>query len=330
MYQNLRKQGIPDEHIIYASGEVHGCETRNSYPGESKLTVSKEIENVCNQNVKYSYKDADLTNFQFLDILRGRKVIQFNSYRQLQSDKNSRVLIIISTHGGENFIKVRRNQVILNIEFHRTLNEMYIKERYKELYIILDTCEGYSLYEDVNVPKLFFFSSALVNQKSSSYSFDPILMESTVDRFHYLLYTNLNQNYKSEDKINMPFKEFIESIIAQKDFLGTDPKFDDKVNETVPMSKIFGNPFEPHHKNVEINLKIKESEIKSDINIFKTNYELSKNMHQLQSYAINSRKFTEESYSFKNDINSSNGKNVIVGSIIFGITIIIFIYVSLL
>lgn len=246
-------------------------------------------------------------------------MIQYNNYRQLLSNKHSRVLVVIGSHGGENFIKVRRNQVILSYEMQRTLNEMYIKERYKELYIILDTCEGYTLYDEVNVPNIFFFSSASLNQKSSSYMFDDELMESTVDRFHYLLYTSLNELYINQSNLNMSINMLLDGIIVKKEFLGTDAKYDDKIKLYTPIYKIFGNPFKLHHKNVDLYNICYNDTVDIDFNAF-DNY-LSLYIKDLHNYSHNTKAFSFHMFSLSHYDNLSDGNNflIIYGLICFAI-----------
>ena len=116
--------------------EYHACESRNAYPGEIVLSEYGNVIRTCQENIDISFQESDFHNYQLLDILRGRKLNQYNGFRQLKSNKDSKILIIITSHGGENFIKVRNYLVVLTDELNRTLNEMYIKGKYKELLFV--------------------------------------------------------------------------------------------------------------------------------------------------------------------------------------------------
>ena len=133
--------------------EYHACESRNAYPGEIVLSEHADKIRTCQENIDISFQESDFHNYQLLDILRGRKLNQYNGFRQLNSNKDSKIIVLITSHGGENFIKVRNFLVVLSDEINRTLNEMYIKGKYKELLFVLDTCEGYTLYKHVNQVK---------------------------------------------------------------------------------------------------------------------------------------------------------------------------------
>ena len=165
---------------------------------------------------------------------------QFNSFRQLNTNKNSKIIVIITSHGGENFIKIRGTMVILSEELNRTLNEMYIKQKYKELVFILDTCEGYSLYDYVNVPNIYFVASALLNQKASSYSYDSEIMGPTVDKFHYLLFNAL-KDVRSQNNFSVSITDLLLEIKNKKDFLSTDVTISDKIGRNITVGEFFGN-----------------------------------------------------------------------------------------
>ena len=189
--------------------EYHACESRNAHPGQIVLSELGYIMRTCQENIDINFQESDFHNYQLLDILRGRKLNQFNGARQLKSDKNSKIVVIITSHGGENFIKVRNFLVVLTDELNRTLNEMYIKGKYKELIFVLDTCEGYTLYNHVNVPNIFFVASSLLGQKSSSHSYDDIIMGPTVDKFHFLMYNMLTDIHKARNYMSL-WNNFLE------------------------------------------------------------------------------------------------------------------------
>ena len=221
--------------------QYHACDSRNIYPGEIVLSEETRRIRSCQENIDVDYKESDVTNYMLLDIFRGRKLTQYGSNKRLNTDKDSRIIVTITSHGGENFIKVRGNMVILSDELNRALNEMYIKQRFKQILFILDTCEGYSLFDNVYVPNVFFVASALVNQKASSYSFDRIMMESTVDKFHFLLYNKIKKIQTPPFSYNKSVEQFFVEVKNEKKFLETDVQVKDLVNNTMLVQDFFGN-----------------------------------------------------------------------------------------
>ena len=283
--------------------EYHACESRNAYPGEIVLSEYGDKIRTCQENIDISFQESDFHNYQLLDILRGRKLNQYNGFRQLNSNKNSKIIIIITSHGGENFIKVRNFLVILSDELNRTLNEMYIKGKYKELLFVLDTCEGYSLYDHVEVPNIYFISSSAIGQKASSYSYDENLMGPTVDKFHFLLYNSLKKIH--EDKLyNTTLDEFFGDIKSQKKFLETDVTWDNKIDRTLYVKDFFGNSQLKNEKVMDVSTLIDLNTIENDLNednlidnFIDNNNKLEKKRKILDEEVMKMRNYHEEKYS---------------------------------
>ena len=281
--------------------EYHACESRNTYPGEIVLSEVGIIIRTCQENIDINFQESDFHNYQLLDIFRGRKLNQFNGFRQLNSDKNSRIVVIITSHGGENFIKVRNFLVVLTDELNRTLNEMYIKGKYKEIIIVLDTCEGYTLYNHVNIPNIYFISSSTLGQKSQSYSYDENLMGPTVDKFHFLMYNMLTDIHKKK-LYNTTVDKFFGDIKSKKNFLETDVSWDNKINRKLYIKEFFGNNELKNEKVVDVSNLINMNEIdeEEDLNIFfdfiTNNNNLEYKKEILDNEVMNMRNYHEEKY----------------------------------
>ena len=283
--------------------EYHACESRNAYPGEIVLSELGIILRTCQENIDINFQESDFHNYQLLDIFRGRKLNQFNGFRQLNSDKNSRIVVIITSHGGENFIKVRNFLVVLTDELNRTLNEMYIKGKYKEIIIVLDTCEGYTLYNHVNIPNIYFISSSTLGQKSQSYSYDENLMGPTVDKFHFLMYNMLTDIHKNK-LYNTTVEKFFSDIKDKKKFLETDVTWDNKINRKLYIKEFFGNNELKNEKVVDVSNLINMNEIdeEEDLNIFfdfiTNNNNLEYKKEILDNEVMNMRNYHEEKYNY--------------------------------
>ena len=282
--------------------EYHACESRNAYPGEIVLSEYGDKIRTCQQNIDLSFQESDFHNYQLLDILRGRKLNQYNGFRQLKSNKDSKIIVLITSHGGENFIKVRNFLVVLTDELNRTLNEMYIKGKYKELLFVLDTCEGYSLYDHVKVPNIFFISSSAVGQKASSYSYDENLMGPTVDKFHFLLYKSLKDIH--ENKLyNTTLIKLFGDIKAKKKFLETDVIWDNKIDRLLYVDEFFGNNQLKNEKVLDvsniINMNIVNYEEDDDLilnDFIENNRGLEKRRKILDDEVMKMRNYHEEKY----------------------------------
>ena len=281
--------------------EYHACESRNAYPGEIVLSELGIILRTCQENIDINFQESDFHNYQLLDIFRGRKLNQFNGFRQLNSDKNSRIVVIITSHGGENFIKVRNFLVVLTDELNRTLNEMYIKGKYKEIIIVLDTCEGYTLYNHVNIPNIYFISSSTLGQKSQSYSYDENLMGPTVDKFHFLMYNMLTDIHKNK-LYNTTVDQLFNDLKSKKKFLETDVTWDNKISRKLYVKEFFGNNELKNEKVIDVSNLINMNEIdeEDDLNIFfdfiTNNNNLEYKKEILDNEVMNMRNYHEEKY----------------------------------
>ena len=281
--------------------EYHACESRNAYPGEIVLSELGIILRTCQDNIDINFQESDFHNYQLLDIFRGRKLNQFNGFRQLNSDKNSRIVVIITSHGGENFIKVRNFLVVLTDELNRTLNEMYIKGKYKEIIFVLDTCEGYTLYNHVNIPNIYFVSSSALGQKSQSYSYDENLMGPTVDKFHFLMYNMLTDIHKNK-LYNTTVDQLFNDLKSKKKFLETDVTWDNKISRKLYVKEFFGNNELKNEKVIEVSNLINMNEIdeEDDLNIFfdfiTNNNNLEYKKEILDNEVMNMRNYHEEKY----------------------------------
>ena len=282
--------------------EYHACESRNAYPGEIVLSELGIVIRTCQENIDINFQESDFHNYQLLDIFRGRKLNQFNGFRQLNSDKNSKIIVIITSHGGENFIKVRNFLVVLTDELNRKLNEMYIKGKYKELLFVLDTCEGYTLYNHVNVPNIYFISSSTLGQKSSSYSYDENLMGPTVDKFHFLMYNMLTDIHKNR-LYNTTVDQFFGEIKSKKKFLETDVTWDNKIERKLYIKDFFGNNDLKNEKVKDVSDLINMNNINEDEDMYvffdfiQNNNNMESQKELLDNEVMNMRNYHEEKYS---------------------------------
>jgi glycosylphosphatidylinositol transamidase (GPIT) subunit GPI8 len=171
-----------------------------------------------------------------------------NHFRKLNTNKNSRIIISIAAHGGENFIKFRAKSVVLTEELNRTLWEMYHKQRYKEILFIVDTCEGESLFYDIDIPNIYFVTSSKRDQKASSYSFDYKFMTPTVDRMHFKLFEYLNRIFDNKN-FNIPINSIFHDFqTKEKSFITSDVIIKNSITREILFSEFFGNYLIPDNK----------------------------------------------------------------------------------
>jgi len=61
---------------------------------------------------------------------------------KLKTNEESKIFIYFNGHGGDNFFKIQDTEVLQSTDLAKAYNEMYLKRKYKEIFMIMETCEG--------------------------------------------------------------------------------------------------------------------------------------------------------------------------------------------
>lgn len=210
------------------------CSCRNPFQGKIYFTdqSNTRTEVCCRNQVNIDYKGPDQNNFSLINIFKGRSDYLSSNIRKLKTNQNSRIFVFINAHGGDQFVRVRTKTVILSEEFNRMLWEMYYKNMYKEILLVIDTCEGYTLFDNVTAPNLFLVSSSLKNEKGVSYLFDPYMMTQLSDRFTFLFNSLLEQNLNNRNYY-YPFESLFAEIARENEFLESNVGIKKSLNREV-------------------------------------------------------------------------------------------------
>ena len=111
------------------------------------------------------------------------------------SNENSTVTVYISSHAGEEFIKIQDTDVITTEDFARAIMEMYVKKRYKKLGIFLDTCRAFTFFKNMEAPNVFMIASSAENENAVSHEYDVRIGQSTKDTFTHFFVKYMEENY---------------------------------------------------------------------------------------------------------------------------------------
>jgi glycosylphosphatidylinositol transamidase (GPIT) subunit GPI8 len=124
----------------------HGCSPANLFPGQVVATREHDYNWLCD-DVEVDYKAEDLTESTILNVLRGRYEQFFPQSKKMLGGPDTRVFLYMNGHGGDNFFKIQDTELIHSDDFGKTFTEMHNKGLYKELLLILDTCEAASMFD---------------------------------------------------------------------------------------------------------------------------------------------------------------------------------------
>ncbi|KAM5148121.1 GPI-anchor transamidase [Mantella aurantiaca] len=184
VYRSVKRLGIPDSHIILMLADDMACNPRNPKPATVFSHKNMEL-NVYGDNVEVDYRGYEVTVENFLRVLTGRLPPSTPRLKRLLSDDRSNVLIYMTGHGGNGFLKFQDSEEITNVELADAFEQMWQKRRYNELLFIIDTCQGASMYERFYSPNIMALASSQVGEDSLSHQPDMAIGVHLMDRYTF-------------------------------------------------------------------------------------------------------------------------------------------------
>lgn len=136
-YRSVKRLGIPDSQIILMLADDMACNTRNPQAASVFNNANEEID-VYGDDVEVDYRGYEVTVENFIRVLTGRLPENTPRSKRLLTDKDSNVLVYMTGHGGDGFLKFQDTEEISNDELADAFGQMYEKRRYNELLFIID------------------------------------------------------------------------------------------------------------------------------------------------------------------------------------------------
>ncbi|XP_029930926.1 GPI-anchor transamidase [Myripristis murdjan] len=186
VYRSVKRLGIPDSHIVLMLADDMACNHRNPKPATVFSHKNMEL-NVYGDDVEVDYRGYEVTVENFLRVLTGRLPPSTPRSKRLLSDDRSNILIYLTGHGGNGFLKFQDSEEISNVELADAFEQMWQKRRYNELLFIIDTCQGASMYERFYSPNLMALASSQVGEDSLSHQPDLAIGVHLMDRYTFYL-----------------------------------------------------------------------------------------------------------------------------------------------
>lgn len=121
----------------------------------------------------------------FIRILTGRLPSRVPRSKRLLSDERSNILVYMTGHGGDGFLKFQDAEEITSIELADAFEQMWQKRRYNEVFLMVDTCQAYSMTQKLYSPNILAVGSSLVGEDSLSHHEDPAIGVHVIDRYTY-------------------------------------------------------------------------------------------------------------------------------------------------
>nr|XP_009591680.1 putative GPI-anchor transamidase [Nicotiana tomentosiformis] len=111
------------------------------------IYFSCRIKQASKHQVDYRGYEVKVENI--LRVLTGRHETAFPRSKRLFSDEGSHILLYMTGHGGDEFLKFQDSEELQSHDLADAVKQMKEKHRFKELLIMVDTCQAATLFSQV-------------------------------------------------------------------------------------------------------------------------------------------------------------------------------------
>ena len=193
VYRSARRLGVPEDHILLFLADDVACNPRNILPATLFMEDHRRGADLYGESLRVAFRNDDVTVDNFLRLLTGRNAESAPLSQRLLSGPDSNVFVYLTGHGGEEFLKFQDVEELTSDDLADAVHEMYLKHRFRELFIAVDTCQAASLGWRLRTPHVLFVGSSNVSENSLSYQSDSDIGLAVVDRFTYHMIEYLNE-----------------------------------------------------------------------------------------------------------------------------------------
>ncbi|KAK7584166.1 hypothetical protein V9T40_005129 [Parthenolecanium corni] len=239
IYRSVKRLGIPDSQIILMIADDMACNPRNPRPATVFNNADQQL-NVYGDDVEVDYRGYEVTVENFVRLLTSRLPPETPRSKQLLTDEGSNILIYLTGHGGDGFLKFQDSEEITSQELADALEQMWQKRKYHEIFFMIDTCQAASMYEKFYSPNILAMASSLVGEDSLSHHIDPAIGVYIIDRYTFYALRFL-EKVQPDSALNMssflavcPKQDCISTVGVRTDLFARDPA-------KVPITDFFGS-----------------------------------------------------------------------------------------
>jgi glycosylphosphatidylinositol transamidase (GPIT) subunit GPI8 len=190
IYHLLKRGGFSDDNIVLMLADDIPCNKRNVFRGQifARGANGGKGEDLM-QDVQVDFSGTDVTVDAFLRVLLGRPLDGDGEsdgvYRRSlpRMDEGTNVFVYLTGHGGDNFFKFQDGEELMSHDVASAFSQMYQLNRYNEILFISDTCQAFTMADEINVPNVFSVGSSLRGQNSYASHTDSEIGQSVIDRY---------------------------------------------------------------------------------------------------------------------------------------------------
>ncbi|KAI3667934.1 hypothetical protein L6452_43005 [Arctium lappa] len=245
LYRTVKRLGIPDERIILMLADDMACNARNKYPAQVFNNENHRL-NLYGDNVEVDYRGYEVTVENFLRVLTGRHENAVPRSKRLLSDEGSHILLYMTGHGGDEFLKFQDADELQSHDLADAVKQMKEKRRFKELLIMVDTCQAATLFSQLHSPGVLAIGSSMKGENSYSHHLDSDVGVSVVDRFtFYTLAFFETLNMYDNASLSSLFSSYNPNLLLSTAYYRTD--LYQQQMEKVPVTNFFGSVMKTIH-----------------------------------------------------------------------------------
>jgi phosphatidylinositol glycan class K len=242
VYHSVKSSGIPDTNIILMLADDLPCNPRNVHPGQIFTERNYDVD--LHSNVQVDYRGSEVNVENFVRVLTGRVLPGTPPSQRLNSNAHSKILLYMTGHGGDEFLKFQDSEEIASDDFAAAIAEMRAKGRYDSMVFITDTCQAGTLSNKFSrelTPDVFYVGSSRKGENSYAHHSDGHLGVAVIDRFTRAMLQFFTDDYKPgvstmEDLLKATNKP--QSLRAN---LAIDNFFQDKTAKDILLGDYFEN-----------------------------------------------------------------------------------------
>ncbi len=187
MYDLLKGNGIKDDRIILFLVDDIADNDRNSLKGDVHHSVGgKNLR----KDAVIDYSGKDVTQDTFIDVLLGNRTAENRSV--LETTEKSNLFIYIVDHGAKGAILFHDGGRLTADRLAETLDRMYAKRRFRQVFIAVEACFGESMALGVDTPGVVFLTGAARNEATLGYEYDSEIGAWLSDDFSYHLLSTVS------------------------------------------------------------------------------------------------------------------------------------------
>ena len=235
----VKRLGIPDSHIILMLADDMACNARNVKAGQVYGNENRELD-LYGDNIEVDYRGYEVTPESLLRVLTNRHPPGTSRSKRLLTDAGSNILLFMTGHGGDEFLKFQDQFEIMSKDVADALGQMSEKRRYNEVLYIAETCQAATMAAQFYSPGVLAVGSSAKDESSYSHHQDMEIGLAVIDRFTY--YTLEFMEHVDVHSATTADKLF-ETLVYTKLASTSEPILDNfkRPLETVRLTEFFGS-----------------------------------------------------------------------------------------